>query len=309
MITQSYKENIYDETGIAGMIYNSSYYYYEKNVLGDVVAVLDINNNEVASYTYDAWGNVISQSGSMADKNPIRYRGYYYDTETGFYYLQSRYYDPSIRRFINADNHSIIGALSQSAGEINLYAYCGNNPVMYIDPSGNSFIGVLLQVVVSVGAYLSFALASLWDEEISNDMSSIDWNFFNTNKEAVYNSSKVSFYKGVPVRRTNLDRPGSFLFILLNQNQDPNIIDHEYGHNIQQMLVGPVTYGLTIALPSYKEWSKKEYHQRPWEITANVFGGYQSNYSQGDIDRGFQYLLASKYFGPLAFLFLIGEYR
>ena len=144
---------IYDETGIAGMIYNSSYYYYEKNVLGDVVAVLDINNNEVASYTYDAWGNVISQSGSMADKNPIRYRSYYYDTETGFYYLQSRYYDPSIRRFINADDHSIIGALSLSAGEVNLYAYCGNNPVNRYDVNGHFWDYVFDAAFIAWGVY------------------------------------------------------------------------------------------------------------------------------------------------------------
>lgn len=153
MITQSYKENLYDETGIAGMIYNSSYYTFEKNILGDVIAVVNSNNQEVARYVYDAWGNVISQSGSMADKNPFRYRGYYYDTETGFYYLQSRYYDPSIRRFINADDHSIIGTLSQSAGEVNLYAYCCNNPVMYTDESGQSLLFVLfLTAFTLVGA-------------------------------------------------------------------------------------------------------------------------------------------------------------
>ena len=173
MIAQCYKENIYDQTGIAGMIYNGSYYYYEKNILGDVVAVLDINNNEVASYTYDAWGNVISQSGSMADKNPFRYRSYYYDTETGFYYLQSRYYDPSIRRFINADDHSIIGILSQSAGEVNLYAYCGNNPVMYTDESGYFALTTML-ISMGIGALIGGVISGVF--AIGLEIDSKGWN-------------------------------------------------------------------------------------------------------------------------------------
>ena len=121
----------YDETGIAGMRYQGAYYYFEKNLLGDVVGIYDMNNDIVACYSYDAWGNLIYKIGTMADVNPFRYRGYYFDEETGFYYLQSRYYDPSIRLFISADDRSIIGTLSQTAGEINLYAYCGNNPVNY----------------------------------------------------------------------------------------------------------------------------------------------------------------------------------
>ena len=79
------------------MIYDRRYYYYDKNVLGDVMAIRDDNGNVVATYKYDAWGNITEQSGSMANVNPFRYRGYYYDVETGFYYLQTRYYDPEIR--------------------------------------------------------------------------------------------------------------------------------------------------------------------------------------------------------------------
>ncbi|WP_320973895.1 RHS repeat-associated core domain-containing protein [Dysgonomonas capnocytophagoides] len=80
---------------------------------------------------YDAWGNITSQSGSMATVNPIRYRGYYYDEESGFYYLQSRYYDPKTGRFINADS-----LISGDMTCTNLYVYCGNNPVIRTDPSG-----------------------------------------------------------------------------------------------------------------------------------------------------------------------------
>ena len=91
----------------------------------------------VASYTYDPYGKVISATGSMATANPLRYRGYYYDTETGFYYLQSRYYDPQICRFINADSYASTG---QGFIGNNMFAYCGNNPVNRFDPTGYDWL-------------------------------------------------------------------------------------------------------------------------------------------------------------------------
>lgn len=87
-----------------------------------------------ASYVYDAWGNVISSSGTMASINPIRYRGYYYDTETGLYYLGSRYYDPAVKRFVNADRYASTG---QGFVGYNMFAYCLNNPVCYYDSAGD----------------------------------------------------------------------------------------------------------------------------------------------------------------------------
>ena len=83
-------------------------YVFGKNLQGDIVAIYNTSGTSVAAYKYDAWGNVISATGAMASVNPFRYRGYYYDTETGLYYLQSRYYDPAICRFINADDTNII---------------------------------------------------------------------------------------------------------------------------------------------------------------------------------------------------------
>ena len=132
-------------------------YYYAKNLQGDVVAIYrsDYNSTSqtyyptlVASYEYDPWGKVTSVKGSsgailsleaypnhIAHVNPIRYRGYYYDNETGFYYLQSRYYDPIISRFINADGYTTTGEDFIGA---NMFAYCNNNPVNCIDSEGNS---------------------------------------------------------------------------------------------------------------------------------------------------------------------------
>ena len=149
---------VYGQTGIEAMILSGSnannVFYFDKNTLGDIVAIRNNQGVIVAEYEYDAWGRIIYQSGEMADINPFRYRGYYYDTETGFYYLQTRYYDPEAMRFINADNYELVSKLAQSY-ELNLYAYCANNPVMFTDETGE-FIGSLF-VAALIGALLGGA--------------------------------------------------------------------------------------------------------------------------------------------------------
>ncbi len=123
---------------------NPLYYYYGTNSRGDVVSLYDSNGLVVALYEYDAYGKLLSIKNpiggtitgdtNIAIVNPLRYRGYVYDTETGFYYLQSRYYDPTTCRFINADGYCATG---QGITGNNMFAYCNNNPVMYADPAGN----------------------------------------------------------------------------------------------------------------------------------------------------------------------------
>jgi len=124
----------------------STMYNFLFNAQGDVIGLVDNMGNFQASYTYDAWGKVLSvkdKNGNeitdpnhIANINPIRYRGYYYDTETGFYYLQSRYYDPTVGRFINADDTDILLEDQDSLLQHNLFAYCFNNPVNMYDPDG-----------------------------------------------------------------------------------------------------------------------------------------------------------------------------
>ncbi|MBQ3229567.1 MAG: peptidoglycan DD-metalloendopeptidase family protein, partial [Clostridia bacterium] len=130
-------EYLYDESGVAGIKYNGAALYFIKNLQGDVIALTDDSAIKLVQYTYDAWGNVISITGGLASLlgniNPIRYRGYYYDTDTGYYYLNSRYYDPTVGRFLNGD--AFLGINGGIVG-YNLFAYCNNNLVCYSDNSG-----------------------------------------------------------------------------------------------------------------------------------------------------------------------------
>ncbi len=129
-------EYLYDESGVSGLIVNNQTYYFVKNIQGDIIEILDCEFNAVANYTYNTWGVVTVNNlteDNIGDINPYRYRGYYYDTETNLYYLNSRYYNPTLGRFISAD--SILGANGDIL-EYNLYAYCSNNPIMFSDPSG-----------------------------------------------------------------------------------------------------------------------------------------------------------------------------
>ena len=131
---------VYDESGRPFALKYSTdgttfkTYYYVLNLQGDVVKLIQESGGVVARYTYDAWGNLLDSGGNLAEVNPLRYRGYYYDNETGFYYLQSRYYDPANRRFINADRHMSTG---QGFVGTNMFAYCDNSPVFLVDHDGD----------------------------------------------------------------------------------------------------------------------------------------------------------------------------
>ena len=162
---------IYDNSSIIGFVHNENHYFYKKDLLCNVTEILDINGNTMVKYTYDAWGNhtITDNSGfGLGDINPFRYRGYYYDTETGLYYLKSRYYDPQTGRFISMDSIDYLDP--ETIGGANLYAYCGNNPVMYMDLKGCKYewIGWLISglevvlgtvlIATGVGAIKGFEL-------------------------------------------------------------------------------------------------------------------------------------------------------
>ena len=155
-----------DENGTeVGFTLNGAEYYYVKNGQGDVIGILDSNGSRVVSYIYDSWGALVSTTGTLAatvgQKNPIRYRGYYYDVETGFYSLQSRYYDPEIGRFINADDTDVLGVEQGSLLQYNLFTYCLNNPVNRTDDSGYLSIPNWLKVTVGAVAIAGLAVATV----------------------------------------------------------------------------------------------------------------------------------------------------
>ena len=160
---------IYDESGKPFALKYSTNgtsfqtYYYVLNLQGDVVKLIHyipgFEYESVATYEYDAWGNIVSSSGRLAEINPLRYRGYYYDNETGFYYLQSRYYDPENHRFINADSYASTD--SGDAIACNMFAYCGNNPVMRGDEDGEVWSKLVCMLVGAAVGALTSALATL----------------------------------------------------------------------------------------------------------------------------------------------------
>ena len=151
----------YDSTGKrVGFANGDTLYYYLYSVQGDVIAIMRAATGQVvAKYSYDAWGKctVTNASGyTVGEKNPFRYRGYYYDTETGLYYLNSRYYSPEFGRFISADNQLSIG---DDLTGLNLFAYCGNNPINRVDPTGEAWwhwaLGAVIVAVCAVATVVT----------------------------------------------------------------------------------------------------------------------------------------------------------
>ena len=135
-------EFFYDESGKpyamshrSGPNAEAKLYYYVTNLQGDVLSLVDAEGFSAAEYWYNAWGLPMGSSGAMAEVNPLRYRGYYFDQETGLYYLKSRYYDPFVCRFVNADDYASTG---QGFIGTNMFAYCINNPVGLVDSTGMS---------------------------------------------------------------------------------------------------------------------------------------------------------------------------
>ncbi len=156
---------IYGRDGIIGFKLNNVPYLYRKNLFGDVVEIYDQNGNVVGKYSYSAFGecSIELDTDSIATKNPIRYRGYYYDKELNLYYLKSRYYDPEVGRFITIDDLSYLDP--ENINGLNLYAYCGNDPVMRMDENGNAWwewlLGALLIVAVVAVTVVTAGAAAL----------------------------------------------------------------------------------------------------------------------------------------------------
>ena len=154
---------LYDESGMIGFTYSLNgatpqIYYYRRNLLGDVVAIYNTSGTKIIEYAYDAWGNctiVYSTNDTLANDNPIRYRGYYLDIENNFYYLNSRYYSPELRRFISPDDTAFLD--SETPNGLHLYCYCNNDPVNYADPSGH----FLISSAIAAGFWIGLTVGAI----------------------------------------------------------------------------------------------------------------------------------------------------
>ena len=176
---------LYDENGAPiGLQYRTSnyasgvfdFFFFDKNLQGDIIGIYNAEGEKICTYTYDAWGvcelngvsgvTLSAVENYVAANNPFRYRGYYYDTETGLYYLQSRYYNPEWGRFLNAD-----ACLYNNLLGFNLYAYCVNKPTVYVDPTGEWFgiddviTGPIDEIIVIGGLLLLGACGVEWADE------------------------------------------------------------------------------------------------------------------------------------------------
>ena len=297
--------------------HDGNIYFYVKDLLGVIHKLVDVNGNIVVQYLYDEWGKLVnSYNGSVnafvAQHNPFIYKSYYYDKETKLYYLNSRFYSPELRQFITIDD---IDYLDESLGNMNLFSYCNNNPVMYSDGSGHMpewlkdvgrFIGGLLIIALAVAAivatihyggwlcllpgfgslliaeislitYGGFIMASSWDPLIQQDMEKIRWNPFNSNPN-MSNINKVSFYKGQAVVLQNfVNSSFSFgiMFLHTSQYKNQTVVKHEWGHFAQMLMLGPTIYTTNVALPS---------------LIYNLWGDYQ------DYDEP---LYSKKYFSKI----------
>lgn len=169
---------------------NGTVYYYITNLQGDVIAIWNESSGYVADYSYDAWGNSTynfkNPNHTLDDLNPLRYRGYVWDSETGLYYLQSRYYNPAWGRFINADTFVSTG---QGILGNNMFAYCNNNPVNMLDSTGELPWVAIIVGCVAVGAIVN-NLRNAYYYETSDGESEID---------------SSSYQNKIPTRREKID--------------------------------------------------------------------------------------------------------
>lgn len=164
--------------------YNGSIYYYLRNAQGDITGIIDSSGTQVVSYSYNTWGVITGITGTAAQTvgrlNPLRYRGYVYDDETGLYYVSSRYYDPELGRWISPEPNVDYGEFDEGAGLLgyNVYAYCANNPVMFKDETGESITLACVLIGAGIGLIVGAVGGSHYAKHKKNLTPSDGWDYW-----------------------------------------------------------------------------------------------------------------------------------
>ena len=282
------------ENSPVALSYNGKMFYYVKNLQGDIVKILDEDGQEKADYVYNAWGNIISQSDDeLASINPLRYRGYVYDEDTTLYYLQTRYYDPTTGRFINADDTAYIGATG-TVLSANIFTYCENNPIIKKDINGKVtgvddvfMLAVLIATVAAIAVvigiiafkdswqilckYMANSLSSLWQDIWNGFVNFYDWSAKKI-KLAIKTCKKyISLYRADSRLRSKLKskRKNSkrFFTVRMEKNKAPIVgppIDANVAVSKLRRGFDVITYFRTDALniANRANGKKSECHQK-----------------------------------------------
>ena len=248
-------------------------YWYEKNLQGDVIGVYNESGARLISYDYDAWGRMNKGVGNAYGvdacvlNNPFTYRGYYYDAETGFYYLESRYYDPNTGRFINADGQLNNGLLGK-----NMYAYCGNNPIMYVDSTGRDIDwGTVLDVAINLVAISAGMTAGIVTMPFVTPVGGLVVMWFTTGLiNNTVNAIYYEFSDGISILEMNKEKSDYVDRIYINRWER---LDYVKQQTREQ-------HYFSDAWRFYAEYSA---HMYAWFIVSNVIGA--ENYNEVSIAR------------------------
>lgn len=272
----------YDANGI---LYNVRYtltdggteysYYYTHNSRGDIVGIYNGAGELKAHYEYDAWGNVISITDNngnaitspnhIGNLNPFRYRGYYQDTETGLYYLMSRYYDAVTHRFINADGYFQAGT---SILDGNTFAYCANNPVSHSDTNGNSWFSNIVSTVM--GMLLNVVKKALFPFVSTRTSTTSSYN--NNYKLIPKEHSAINFSTGIKTTTKTSTEGYSPGLISCSYNQDA----YTYSDNASGLSAGVTN---TISVNAFIFGAGVNFGDDGWGLDFSINLGNTSFYA------------------------------
>ena len=236
-------------------------FFFEKNLQGDIIAIYNASGTKIGTYTYDAWGNcTVTTTAGITELestvvntyNPFRYRGYYYDVETGFYYLQSRYYNPTWGRFLNADGYVSTG---QGLLGYNMYAYCNNNPVSFIDPQGDSLLGVIALFTLGIGSVLGLSSCSN-SSQISSSNNNSETN--TTIKSSNERDANIAGFESLHNIAASHDFDREYGFIVYQYNDG-----NPYGENPDNYWTSPIKAGIS------SEWDPNRI-DIPWDYVTII---------------------------------------